>query len=274
MSHLFTKILQMLRPKRRWAQFSLGTLLAMVTVLGVWLGLVSRAAHRQQSAVAAISRSGGNCVYDYHIGVYDDHIGEMNAPAQPPGPKWLVDWIGVDYFASVVRVVFRGHEWPAEGLAQIKQLDSLQALAVCCETSPDNVEVFRSLPGVSELSFMYVTQCDALLAAVATMPDVERLTLVNCEASRAGLQSLGQMKRLERLELTYIEVGEEALAEIARLPRLTRLEIYGSEITDAGLLQLQRMPALEQLKLMRTGFSATGLAELQKALPHCKIYFH
>jgi hypothetical protein len=60
MSHRFTHLLRSLKPKRRWAQFSLGTLLAVVTVLGVLLGLVTRAAHRQRSAVAAISRLGGH----------------------------------------------------------------------------------------------------------------------------------------------------------------------------------------------------------------------
>jgi hypothetical protein len=47
------KLLSMLTPKRRWAQFSLGTMFVVVTVLCVWLGVVVNRAHRQRDSVAA-----------------------------------------------------------------------------------------------------------------------------------------------------------------------------------------------------------------------------
>ena len=65
------------KPRRRWFQFSLRTLMVLVTVLCVWLGLVSERARKQREAVAAIEALGGWVWYDY-----------QNSGQEPPGPKW------------------------------------------------------------------------------------------------------------------------------------------------------------------------------------------
>src|SRR5258708_658317 len=53
------KLISMLTPKRRWAQFSLASMFVVVTVLCVWLSVVANRAHRQRDAVAAIEAVGG-----------------------------------------------------------------------------------------------------------------------------------------------------------------------------------------------------------------------
>ena len=63
MAKLLAKLLSMMTPKRRWAQFSLATLLAVVTVLCVGLSLVIAPAERQRRAVAAIEALGGSVEY-------------------------------------------------------------------------------------------------------------------------------------------------------------------------------------------------------------------
>ena len=58
------------KPRRRWFQYSLRTLLVLVTVLCVfcvWLGLVSERARKQREAVAAIEAMGGVVYYDYQV---------------------------------------------------------------------------------------------------------------------------------------------------------------------------------------------------------------
>ena len=42
------------KPRRRWFQFSLRTLLVLVTVLCVWLAMTAERARKQRKAVAAI----------------------------------------------------------------------------------------------------------------------------------------------------------------------------------------------------------------------------
>jgi len=58
MAKPIAKLVSMLTPKRRWAQFSLATMLIVVTVLCVWLSVVVNRAHRQRDAVAAIQALG------------------------------------------------------------------------------------------------------------------------------------------------------------------------------------------------------------------------
>ena len=58
MAKPLAKLVKLLTPKRRWAQFSLATLLAVVAVLCVGLSLVIAPAERQRRAVAAIEELG------------------------------------------------------------------------------------------------------------------------------------------------------------------------------------------------------------------------
>jgi hypothetical protein len=54
MAKPLAKIVVLLTPKRRWAQFSLATMLVVVTVLCVELSMVVAPAERQRRAVAAM----------------------------------------------------------------------------------------------------------------------------------------------------------------------------------------------------------------------------
>ena len=87
MARPLAKLISLLTPERRWAQFSLGTMFVVVTVLCVlcaWLAVKVNRAHRQRDAVDAIRRLGGYAAYE------------------PAGPSWLRELLGDDFFAHVV----------------------------------------------------------------------------------------------------------------------------------------------------------------------------
>jgi len=90
------------KPRRRWFQFSLRTLLVLLTVLCVWLGVTVNRARKQREAVAAIEALGGYVRYEYQYG----------SGQEPPGPKWLRELIGEEYFVSVVYVVLHNYGSP------------------------------------------------------------------------------------------------------------------------------------------------------------------
>ena len=48
-------------------RFRLRTLMLLVTLLSIWLGLVTARARRQQAAVDAIRKLGGTVYYDYQL---------------------------------------------------------------------------------------------------------------------------------------------------------------------------------------------------------------
>jgi hypothetical protein len=71
----------------------------------------------QREAVAAIHRAGGVVPYDY----------EGTVLAQKPGPRWLVDYIGIDYLDHIVNVSFCGNATD-EVLAYVGDLSQLECL--------------------------------------------------------------------------------------------------------------------------------------------------
>ena len=86
------------KPKLRWFQFSLRTLLVATTLFAVLCSLFSwqvKRAQFQKQCVAAIRNRGGHVHYDYKV---------ANWYASSPVPKYLLDWLGEDFFHRVVGV--------------------------------------------------------------------------------------------------------------------------------------------------------------------------
>jgi hypothetical protein len=87
--------------KRRWYQYSLRTLLIIVTIFAVacsWFTVKMRQAKRQREAVEAFSKLRGTIAYDYQL----DTFGHFMQGTKPPGPAWLRKFIGYDFFCTVV----------------------------------------------------------------------------------------------------------------------------------------------------------------------------
>jgi hypothetical protein len=113
------KLLSMLTPKRRWAQFSLLTLLAVVTVLCVVLSLVVVPAERQRRAVAAIESLGGMVVYAES---------PRCVASEPHHTPFLRRWLPWDYFDEVRLVQFHFTQVTDAGLAHLQGLTGLKEL--------------------------------------------------------------------------------------------------------------------------------------------------
>ena len=105
------------KPRRRWFQFSLRTLLVLVAVVAVWLALLVNAARKQREAVAAIEALGGRIVYEHGSNL-------------PPGPKWLRELIGEEYFFRIIAVGLSSTQITDSGLEHLEGLTSLQTLVL------------------------------------------------------------------------------------------------------------------------------------------------
>jgi hypothetical protein len=91
------------RPKRRWFQYSLCTLLVLVTVASLpcsWLAVKIRQKETERQAVEAIKKMGGIVLYDYQIRELGD-AREIVAP----GPAWVLKLLGDDSFSDAAFVV-------------------------------------------------------------------------------------------------------------------------------------------------------------------------
>ncbi len=270
MAKPLAKLIALITPRRRWTQFSLATMLAVVTVLCVGLSLIVAPAERQRRAVAAIRAAGGLCQYDYEF----DADGEGDLWGEPPGPAWLRESLGIDHLANVVGVYFLGASSTPAVKYDLKCLPSLPKLKrLHIDDYPDHpldeeeTEAFSSLTDLHELSLERGT--DSLLEAAAGLPNLEVLRIVF--VSRDGLRHVGRMSKLLRLSLIAIDDGDAGLAHLARLHRLAELRLVGDEFTDAGLVYLHGLPELRYLHITETNITDAGIAQLQKDLPNCKI---
>ena len=98
------------KPRHRWLQFSLRTLLLSVLVAGFglgWLASELKQASVQRQAVLALRRLGGQVVYD-----------RQQDPA--PVPEWLRERLGDDMFGNVTEVVCYGSQVTDEGLEHLQ----------------------------------------------------------------------------------------------------------------------------------------------------------
>jgi len=90
----------MVRPSMKLLfRVTLRTMLVLVAVLSVLLAWNMNQVRQQRKALARVRELGGAVVYDYQYH-YVSTKPIIENDARPPGPRWLRDLIGDDYFMS------------------------------------------------------------------------------------------------------------------------------------------------------------------------------
>jgi hypothetical protein len=193
--------------RRRFLQFSLGTLLLAVTLPGVWLGLEVNKARRQREAIAAIERLGGAVLYDYQFDAKHTQI----ADAKSNVPQWFRGGFGEEFYRKPVQIYMGGLKLKAGDL--------------------------RPLESLTELDWLYLGSCtlpDAELVHLKPLKKLRSLDLGGTPISDAGLAQLASLKRLEWLDLGTTEVSDAGVETLKQLPRLNEVFVYQTKITDRG----------------------------------------
>ncbi len=114
------------RPRlRRLLRVSLRTLLVIVTATCVLLALKVQQVEQQKAAVAWVERMGGSVSYECDKTV---DWNRWNLPEQLPGPAWLRELIGVDYFTSVAQVSL--YDGVIHDLSPLYELERLKRLVL------------------------------------------------------------------------------------------------------------------------------------------------
>jgi hypothetical protein len=114
---------------RKWFRYSLRTFLLLITAVGVWVGMQANAARQQRAAVKAILAAGGNLDFDYQetpIPPGESALLALDANAPPPGPNWLRNSIGDDYFRNVITVTLKNSSIKESDWARIAHLSHLK----------------------------------------------------------------------------------------------------------------------------------------------------
>ncbi len=133
------------KPKRRWYQYTLRTLLAVMLLCALacsWYADRVEQARRQGEAVRLLGE-GEFAIYDYQF----DAVGDMLEDAKPATPQWLQDWWGTDFFHRVVVI----HVNRRESLQRVGKLRWLEELYVSCETTDADLVHFQGLKRLKRL---------------------------------------------------------------------------------------------------------------------------
>ncbi len=165
--------------KRRWFQFSLRTLLVLVAVVAVWLALTVHSARKQREAVAAIEALGGHVVYEHErIRRFPGLV--QGSPQEPPGPgpEWLRELVGEEYFVTVVGVFLHETQITDSGLEHLKGLTSLQELQLdSTKVTDTGLEHLKSL---KSLHYLHLDSTNVTDEGVKKL----QKALPNCEIFR------------------------------------------------------------------------------------------
>ncbi len=258
--------------KRRWLRFHLRTLLVLVTVLCVWLAFRTSVAMRQRDVVDRLGKSfeqhtshpSLRVEYDYE---WDADFKPTGAD-RPPGPAWLQDLLGVDYFQTVIALHLHGAT--DRELIDLQELPHLQRLVLGGQFS--DAELYR-LASHQKLTLLDVDLSYAPRVTdrgLAFLGKLTNLTLLRLSVSDAvtadGLEPLRQLINLEELDITFDGAqGERVLAHISKLPRLRKLQISiqrGEQQLNAGLAHLAAARNLQELHI---GFLHPGVPNAQVA---------
>jgi hypothetical protein len=221
--------------KLRWYQYSLRTLLIVVTLFAFacsWLAVKIKQASRQKEAVDALLKLGGSVQYDYEVdpkGFPISHYYEVDSKGFPisdakqPGPAWMRKVLGDDFFRTV-----------------------------------------------SEIDLYNSKITDADLVHLKTLDQIYGLTLLETPITDSGLVHLKGLSRLKRLSLWVTQISDAGLKQLEGLP-LEALILSETKVTDAGLQNLKGLKELQELYLEKTKVTDKGVADLQKVLPKCRI---
>lgn len=200
---------------RRLFRVSLLALLVLLTIACIWLGKISVEARRQKEAVEWVKSSGGDLLYDWEL-EYPLVFGNVDIRAMRPGPRWLRNWIGDDYFQSVhtVQIFNEG----VEDISPLAALDDLEHLTLSRNEISD----------------------------VSALAELKNLKTINVDFNRiSDLKPLAQLSELQKLRLDRNNITD--ISPLSSLTRLTELQLSENDIRDVS--HLRRSTALQVLWL-------------------------
>jgi hypothetical protein len=205
---------------RRRFRFSLRALLIVVLVIGAGLGWTIHRVKVQRDAVSAIQRARGSTLYDWE---WMNNGPVLNG--KPWAPKWLVDWLGVDWFGHVIFVQLYPDHGPGdvdEVFSHISRLDRLE-----------------------ELNLFGPSVTDARLACLDGLTSLQQLKLHGTRVDGPGLEHLKRLAKLRVLRLEETPVNDDGLLHLKALSGLKELWLYRTKVTEAGANALQKaLPVL------------------------------
>ncbi len=211
------------RPRRRWFQFSVRSVLIAMTLFGVWFGLRMDRARRQQKAVAVLRERGGVL---YESQFQCEGLSARFGKAAPWGPKWLRAIVGDDFFDRV-RAAWLTESPNDDDLTYLRDLPDIESLIISSNyVTGKGVEHLQGLTSLKELILGRNKLTDADLAHLEPLQELRYLNVL-CSMSDRAVESLAALKNLEELyiyDAAVSSTGRHTVHELGRPTVLNTIE--------------------------------------------------
>lgn len=240
------------KPKLRWYQFRLRTLLVITALLALasgTLGLKWREHWQRKAFERELSdKLGGQTGFD-------------------------VDWTDVPWWSSCPRGVSFA-ESPEGGRPSVQiddemlgrlayRLNALEWINLSDTAITDQgLQHLQEMTGLRGAALGWTRVSDTGMEYLANLRHLQALTLNNTHVSDVGMAHVARMAELEVLDLSATEVTDSGLAYIKNLTNLRSLMLHGTRISDSGLDHLKTLARLEHLGLCGTSVGDSGLQHL------------
>jgi len=175
------------KPRRRWYQFSLRTLLIVVTLSAVplgWVGWKLEQGRRQRAVIAWVETAGGSVQF---------------------GGGWVDSWfgLGVSYVT-----LYNTQVSDLSPLAELKNLEELKL----GNTQVSDLSPLAQLNNLRELSLYNEQVSD--LSPLASLKKLEELLLGNTQVS--DLSPLMELRNLKVLRLANTQASDEQVQRLRK----------------------------------------------------------
>jgi Leucine Rich Repeat (LRR) protein len=230
--------------KRRWWQFSLASLLLLMTALALSLGFWTDSARRQERMVQWVEEREGTVVYGYED--------LFSGKGDPPGPAWLRNWLGIDYLDYVQAVKIENESVTDADLAAFsKDLPRLKYFMIghAPNVTDAGIAHLASLHDLEHLRLDCPEMTDAGMTILRSLPLVEHLDVKSNHVTNAGLVHLGSLHHLESVDLASDNITDDGLVYLRSLSKLWGLTLR-CPITDAGMEYLIDLTGLTNLRCL------------------------
>lgn len=190
------------RRKRRRFQYSLRTLLVLMTATAIWLGIKVDQARRQQRAVEHIRACGGSVAYQAELPNQTSR--RLAFSRSPLAPEWLRRFLGIDLIAHVREVRLYGPP---------KLHDA-------------DLAVLEALPGLEGLIISGDNITDDELAHLGNLHQLQELEIASPQVTNEGLTHLARLTELRYLGL-HCPITDDGFRKLGTLKNLRILKSYG-----------------------------------------------
>lgn len=229
--------------RSRWKlQFSLATMLVLISIASITMGWVANRAIGQRKAVAAIRKLGWTAYY-------------RNGDEAGTDSLWRDFTDDVD----VIREPVNHRRW--------YYFESMNALQDSYESqypfSPEDLR--KALVGLCHLEEIWAPFHrfnDEHISILAEYPRF-RVLLVDLRLKPRGVASLSRLEGLEDVDVSKCDFGDEECVHIARMRQLKTLNVSGTRISSRGVQEIASLKHLKVFEASNTAIDLEGVAALR-----------